>query len=296
MTTIRTAALAGAACAALTLAACATSDTEDMADPPMTAPMTMGGFTVPEGATYDAEHDRYLVGNAAAFGEANDGYITALNPDGSVQALRWVAASEDQELRNPLGVATHAGALYVVDTPYVRRFDLETAAPLEPYLIGGAQILNDLDVDADGTVYVTEMGSQEPESWAVYRISPDSEVTEFARGEELDRPNGVEIGNDGRVILAPVGEANLVVLGMDGAVEETIPLPSAGNDGLIVLEDSLLVSAPGGGTIVRVYPDGTTETIAEGLAQPASIGFDPTRNVIIVPQLGQHAVTLVSLP
>jgi hypothetical protein len=279
--------LAIATCAA----ACATAPAMDAA----AGRATYGGFTVPEGATYDAEGDRYFVGNAAAFGaEANDGYISVLNADGSTHAARWVAASDAQELRNPLGVEAANGALYVVDTPYVRRFSLADGAALPPYLIEGAAVLNDLDVAADGTVYVTDMGTaDDPASWKVMKVAPDGAVSTFAQGEALGRPNGLDIGPDGRIYLAPVVAANIVVLGTDGAVAETIALPGPSNDGIVVFEDSVLISQPFNNTIYRIAFDGTATILTDQATSAASIGYDPTRGVIVIPQLQQNAVSLL---
>ena len=294
MKLLRAAALAGSALAALSAIACTTTDdgmgaAMDMA---MSGPKAFGGFSGPESATYDAEHDRFLVPST---GGSGDGYVTALNPDGSVQAARWVSGSDTVALANPLGSEARNGVFYAVDTPYIRRFDLETAEPLPSLHVEGAQILNDLDVAADGSVYVTEMGSQDPDTWKVMKIAPDGTVSTFAQGEALGRPNGLDIGPDGRIYLAPVGIAAIVVLDPDGSVAETIALPDRSNDGIIALEDSIIVSRPGAGVIERVWPDGTIETLTDATPGGASIGYDPTRKRIIVPSVRQNTISLLDI-
>jgi streptogramin lyase len=295
MNPLRTAALAGAAFAGLSAAGCVTTETGMGAamDARLTAPKTFGGFTGPESATYDAEHDRFLVGNT---GGSGPGHITALNPDGSVQNALWAVGSDTVDLNNPLGTQAHDGVLYAVDTPYIRRFDLDTGAALPSVLIEGAQILNDLDIGANGSIYVTEMGSQDPDSWKVMKVAPDGTVSTFAQGEALGRPNGLDIGPDGRIYLAPVAIAAMVVLDPDGSVAETVPLPDRSNDGIIALADSVIVSRPGGGVIERVWKDGRVETLTDKTPGGASIGYDPTRKRIIAPSVRQNTISLLDLP
>jgi sugar lactone lactonase YvrE len=286
--------------AAALAAACATATTPvptalEAAD----GPVTFGGFSTPEAATYDAEHDRFLVGNVGGRGAPgqpdNDGFIVALNPDGTVQTLRWAAGSETVQLASPLGVEAANGVLYAADNPFVRRFDLETGAQLPSIEVPGAGILNDLDVAADGTIYITDMGTQDPSTWRVVKVSADGTVSTLVSGEVLGRPNGLDIGPDGRIYLAPVATANVVVVNRDGSIAETIPVPTMGNDGIIVRDGDILLSQPGTGTIYSIAPDGTATLLTDKTASGASIGYDTVRGVVIVPQLQRNAVSLYDI-
>ena len=65
-------------------------------------------------------------GNRGDTGE-NDGYVSLINPDGSVHTPKWIGATRDGlELHDPLGSAVSNGVLYTVDVGYVRLFDLES--------------------------------------------------------------------------------------------------------------------------------------------------------------------------
>lgn len=256
------------------------------------------GFSTPESVVYDAEWDRYLVANVGAFGDANDGFIAALYPDGSVQDMGFIRGAADAPLNNALGTAIYDGWLYVADTPFVRAYDLETGKHIASYEVPGAALLNDVAVDDEGAVYVTDMGTDDPETWAVHMITPDGTVSEFARGADLARPNGIEIDALGRVVVTGVASPMLVMLSpLDGLVEQTITLPDGGYDGLVVLPDGYIVSDPFGPAIYRVGMDGISTPIADGknIPSPASLGFDPTRNRLLVPQLQANTVTLLDL-
>lgn len=262
--------------------------------------VTLGGFNGSEAATYDAEHDRFLVSNTGG-GPAqpdqvdNNGFIVALNPDGTVQNARWAAGGDTVRLRSPLGIEAANGVVYLADTPFIRRFDLATAEQLPDIEVPDAAILNDLDVAPDGTIYVTDMGSQDPTTWRVVKIAPDGTVSTLVSGEALGRPNGLDIGYDGKIYLAPVAIEAIVVVTTDGAVERTIPVPTRGNDGIMALPDGIFLSQPGTSTLYRIGYDGTATLLTDQTLGGASLGVDTTRGVVIVPTASRHAVTLIAV-
>ncbi len=289
MTTIGAAALA---------AACATTGSSTPAATDASGgPVTLGGFNGSEAATYDAEHDRFLVSNTGG-GPAqpdqvdNNGFIVALNPDGTVQNARWAAGGDTVQLRSPLGIEAANGVAYLADTPFVRRFDLDTGEQLPSIEVPDAAILNDLDVAPDGTIYVTDMGSQDPTTWRVVKIAPDGTISTLVSGEALGRPNGLDIGYDGKIYLAPVAIEALVVVTTDGVVERTIPIPTRGNDGIMALPEGIFVAQPGTSTLYRIGYDGTATLLSDQTLGGASLGVDTTRGVVIVPTASRHAVTL----
>jgi hypothetical protein len=292
MTTIGAAALA---------AACATTGTSAPAATGASAgPVTLGGFNGSEAATYDAEHDRFLVSNTGG-GPAqpdqvdNNGFIVALNPDGTVQTARWAMGSDTVQLRSPLGIEASNGVVYLADTPFIRRFDLATAEQLPNIEVPGAAILNDLDVAPDGTIYVTDMGSQDPTTWRVVKIAPDGAVSTLVSGEALGRPNGLDVGYDGKIYLAPVAIEAVVVVTTEGVVERTIPVPTQGNDGIMALPDGIFLSQPRTSTLYKIGYDGSATLLSDQTLGGASLGVDTTRGVVIVPTASQNAVSLFTV-
>ena len=284
-----------AAVSALALtAACAT--TPGMVDDAaLDGPVTFGGFIGPESAVYDAARDRYLVTNVGQFGPGNDGYISAINPDGSVIERMWIAGGDDQALSNPLGSAIFGGSLYVADGPNVRLFDLETGAQTSVLTVEGSSGFNDLAIAEDGTVYATQTGTEDASTWAIYRITSEGSASVFAEGEALGRPNGIEMDGDGNIVTVGLGSTTLTVFNPGGDIVDTIELPVAGNDGLIVMDDGYIVSSVFTGAIVWAGKDGATEMLAEGVQSAASITLDPTRNRVVIPQLLVQSLTLLDL-
>jgi sugar lactone lactonase YvrE len=258
---------------------------------------SFGGLLSPESVTYDAARDRFFVTNTGAdvFGPTNDGYISVLGPDGRVLSPRWAAAGETQELISPLGGAIFGGALYICDRNHIRLFDLETGAQTGVLTVQGAQILNDLAIAADGTIYVTDTGGQDPASWKVYRIVEDGGVSVFLEGEALARPNGLELDPAGNVVVVGLGSNTVQVFAAaDARLLESHELPEAGNDGLIAFADAFIVSSVVAGAVYEIdRATGEARLIADDVPSAASIAYDPVRNRVVVPQLQASLVTFL---
>src|SRR5690606_26800105 len=214
-TTITAAAILGA----LTLALPAGAQTPSTSDKPFVTgtPLqggpnvkTYGGFRFAESICYDAERDLYVGVNAGIAQNLipNDGYVTLVNPDGSVHTLKWIGVTRDGlTLNHPLGSAIANGRLYVADIDTLRWFDLKTGAPMGSVTVPNAMFLNDIAVAPDGTVYATQTGSNEPDSWKVYRIGADGAVSTIITGAPLNRPNGIEFDNQGNLVVVNMGHA-----------------------------------------------------------------------------------------
>ncbi|MFA7595207.1 MAG: hypothetical protein WCY92_02535 [Novosphingobium sp.] len=258
-------------------------------------PHSFGGFQIPESAVYDERRDAYLI---ASMGDGNAGYISIVNPDGTLWQRDWLAHGKDGvELVRPFGSEISNGILYVADTPFVRSFDVASGKPLRSVRVEGATVLNDLAIAGDGTVYVTDTGDRNNSiPGGIHRIAPDGTVSGFVSGEDVANPNGIVIDASGNIVNVAMASSRLFVRSPDGKLLQSIDLGHERNDGIIALEDgSFIVSSLGGGTLLRVGTDGSVSPLAD-VDMPASIGFDTKRHVVIVPQLRRNSVTLVPLP
>src|SRR5690606_12548257 len=117
-----------------------------------------GSFRFAESCTFDPDRNLILAMNAGVPNEQmeNDGYVSLINPDGSVHTAKWIGATRDGlTLHHPLGSAVAGGKLYTVDGTTIRSFDLQTGEPGEPVEVEGASFLNGIAVTEDGTIYVS---------------------------------------------------------------------------------------------------------------------------------------------
>ena len=134
--------------------------------------------------------------------EKNDGYVSLLNPDGTVHTAKWIGATRDGlTLNHPLGSAIAGGILYAADIDVVRTFELATGRPGREYPISGATFLNGIGVTKEGTIFVSN--TRPPE--CVYKLTAKGDVSTFVAGKPLALPNGVAIDMDGNVVVVNVG-------------------------------------------------------------------------------------------
>lgn len=261
------------------------------------------GFMTPESVLHDEEADVYLVSNinGSPIEEDANGFISRVAPTGDVVALKWIdGAAEGVTLHAPKGMAIIGDTLYVTDVTTVRMFDRNSGAPIADIPVVGSDFLNDLHPGADGELYVTDSGVTLGDSGfvptgndAVYVIR-GREVEMLASGEELGQPNGVHIA-DGALWVVSYGGSALYSIGEDGKAAEVM-LPAGGLDGLEVANDGqFLVSSWEGQAVFRGTPDGGFEVIIADVEAPADIGYDETRDHLLVPLFMNDEVRIVPL-
>ncbi|MAN76787.1 MAG: gluconolaconase [Rhizobiales bacterium] len=255
----------------------------------------LGSFHFAESCTVDTERNLIVVMNAGASQDAvkNDGYVSLLNPDGTVHTTKWIGASRDGlTLNHPLGSAIADGMLYVADGNFVRTFDLESGEPRDAFEVPEATFLNGIAVSDDGTTYVSN--TSDPQR--VYRVTADGETSVFIDGEPLAAPNGVATDGDGNIVVVNIGNDEVLTFSPDGELLLTENAAEGGNDGVVILEDGTkYVSSVRFGSISKLVPGEDAEIIASGIPSAASICYDPAGNQIIAPMNANNALAFITL-
>ncbi|HET9948892.1 MAG TPA: SMP-30/gluconolactonase/LRE family protein [Longimicrobiales bacterium] len=271
-------------------------------EPLATTPNTRvyGSFYFTESCSYDPERDVYVAPSLGIRGEdgGNDGYVSLINPDGSVHTLKWIGQTRDGlTLEDPMGSDVANGRFYVVDRNVVRWFDLRTGRPLGSAEVEGASGFNDLEVAPDGTVYMSQTGSEDGSvPQRIYKLDPDGRASVFVDGAPLDRPNGVAFDPDGNIVVVNIASADVLTFSPDGQLIRTEQSLVPGNDGLVVLEDGTkYVSSVREGTVARIPPGGEPELVASGIPSAASMCYDPRRERLVVPMNSWFALAFVEL-
>src|SRR5690606_13206880 len=233
-----------------------------------------GSFRMAESCTFDPERNLIVAMNAGVpqNQEENDGYVSLINPDGTVHTSKWIGATRDGlTLNQPLGSAIHDGVLYAADVNMVRMFDLSSGQPQGAVEVPEATGLNGIGVAADGTVYASNTGGTQ----RIYKITADGEVSVFAEGAPLAAPNGVAIDGDGNIVVVNIGDNAVITYSPDGEVVRTEHAVEGGNDGLVILEDGTkYVSSVRYGSVSRIRPGEDAEVIASGIPSAASMCYD----------------------
>jgi len=254
-----------------------------------------GSFNFTESCTFDANKNLILAMNAGnrAEGAEPDGFVSLINPDGSVHTAKWIGATRDGlELDNPLGSAIQGDNLYTVDVGYLRIFNLATGDHLSSIEIPGSTILNGIAVAADGTAYISN--SRDPE--LIYTVDPLGEISVFAEGGPLSVPNGVAMDNDGNIVVVNINNNAVITYNTDGDVINTEYAAEGGNDGVVITEDGTkYVSSVRFGSVSRIRPGQQAEVIATGIPSAASMCYDSVQKQLVIPLNPNNALAFIKL-
>ena len=258
-----------------------------------------GSFRFAESIAYDAERDLYVAVNAGMPQDVvpNDGYISLINPDGSVHTLKWIGVNRNGlTLNHPLGSDIVNGLLYVVDINTIRWFDMKTGEPRGSVTVPDATRFNDLEVAGDGTIYATQTGDQNSETWKIFRVTPQGQASVFVSGAPLRQPNGVGLDATGNVVVVNIGSNDVHTFSAAGQLRTTEQAVDAGTDGLVVLPDGTkYVSSVRQGTVSRIRPGQKAEIVAAGIPSAASMTYDSKRNRLVIPMNDWNAIAVVDL-
>jgi sugar lactone lactonase YvrE len=258
-----------------------------------------GSFRFAESLSYDAERDLYVAINAGMAQDVvpNDGYVSLINPDGSVHTLKWIGVTRNGlTLNHPLGSDIANGRLYVADINTIRWFDIKTGEPRGSVDVPDATRFNDIEVAADGTIYATQTGDQNADTWKVFKVTPQGQSSVFASGAPLRQPNGIALDAKGNIVVVNIGTNDVHTFSPGGQLVSTEQAVDPGNDGLVVLPDGTkYVSSVRQGTVSRIRPGQKAEIVASGIPSAASMTYDSKRNRLVIPMNDWNAIAIVDL-
>ncbi|HLU94024.1 MAG TPA: SMP-30/gluconolactonase/LRE family protein [Membranihabitans sp.] len=275
-----------------------------------------------ESCIYDKSRDLLIVPSQGVRQNVlqNDAWVSLINPDGTVHTSKWIGLQNPGQRGNsdpalvfndPLGSEIANGVLYFADrdggtsedeasVAVIRRFDLKTGAPIEDIRIEGSPWINDLTVLEDGTIYTTQTGEfgeeADPDSWRVWKISPQGEASVFAQGSPLLQPNGIAIDPDGNVVVANFGNPDVLTYSPEGDLLKKESAVQAGSDGLEIMADGTkyICSVRQGG-VSRIRPGQSAELIAENIPSAASMCYDSKSNQLVIPMTSQSGLAFIPL-
>ncbi len=115
-----------------------------------------------------------------------NGFLSKIGPDGSIVELKWLNG-----FNAPKGLGVFKNHLYVADIDRVAVVNLDEAKIEKWYSAEGATFLNDIEIDAEGTVYITDTFGGN----AIYQIKDDA-IGILIKDERLDYPNGLKLVGD----------------------------------------------------------------------------------------------------
>lgn len=238
----------------------------------------------PESVLYHAENDVLYVSLIDGDGAEKDGKggVAILNLDGSVKDQNWVTG-----MNAPKGMAVHKDLLYVADITAVVVIDMSTGDVLHEIEFPDAVFLNDVTVDDDGIIYVSDT-----RTGTIYQMQ-DNKPTVFL--DNAPNANGLKVvAGDLYALVGPE------LWKIDANKEHTVIAEGfeLGGDGLEPVGDNgdFLVTC-WGGLVYYVKADGSFEKLmdVQGEMNTADLGINPATNTIYIPTFNSNSVKAFKL-
>jgi len=208
---------------------------------------TENDFRTPESVLHDPARDVLYVSNFDVFnvGMAPAQSISKLSMDGEVLEAEWVGG-----VSNPSGMAIFDDRLFVVERSSVAEIEIDTGEIAERYPVVGGRLLNDIAIDSEGRIYVSDSGAG-----VIYRLA-DGEVEAWAAGDEIARPNGLHVDGD-RLIVGNNGDSSLKSVDLaDGTIRTIARLGPGVIDGIETDGNGNYLVSLVEGKLYRVSPSG----------------------------------------
>lgn len=259
-------------------------------------------FSSPYGVAVDPTTNYIYVSNMNGDPNSrdNNGYISRLRGDGTIEQLRFVdGASKKIQLHSPKGMAIANSILYVADIDKIHAFDLASGNFLFDVNFGNLPVQHFYDVKAvreDGNnpvLYVVDGPGN-----TIYRVDipKKHEVTTLVSGESLGQPHSLAWFTV-RQSFAVAGWSSGQVTAFDRAGKRqpfaaiflrTLEGLDADDTGNLYVASSAL------NAIYKIAPNFALSEFQLGLSGPAGIAFHKAGSQIIValPESG----TVQSIP
>jgi hypothetical protein len=200
------------------------------------------------------------------------GFISTVDMEGHPINLEWVKG-----LNAPKGMGIVGNSLYVTDIDRVVEIDIELAEITRTYDVQEAVFLNDIDVDAEGKVYVSDMQDS-----VIYRIS-DGEIAPWLTDSRLRSPNGLYVFKD-QLLIGISGQ--VLSSSLNDPMPELFIDGTGGIDGIEWVTGQTFIISDWQGNVHLVHPDKemikVLNTTPAGV-NAADIEFIPGENVLLVP-------------
>lgn len=226
----------------------------------------------PESVLYDS------LSNSLYVSSMNGGSVDRFGTDGKVIMSKWVTG-----LNANKGSALYKGLLYTAETAAVAVIDVASASVIRRIPVEGAQMLNDLAIDANGIIYVSDTRAAK-----VYRIENDKPIVYL---ENMQGANGLLTINADLYVLTATS-----VQKVDGmkVVTKIADGFEAGLDGIVMVAQNEFIVSNYKGILYYVHADGTYQVLSDTRSERImanDISYDSKTKTLYVPSFANNKVT-----
>ena len=246
-------------------------------------------FKVPESVLFDPKTEVLYVSNIDGASSERDGrgFISRVDPNGNILELEWVTG-----LNAPKGMGISHGKLYVADLSEIAVIDIASSKISSRIAITGARLLNDVTIDEDDNIYVSDSGTGK-----VHRIKTDGTFDTYFYSTNFTRINGLLALKDGELYIADAGSGIHYRLSADKKLSE-FSKTSQGADRIVRVGKRGFIVSSWGGELYFVNDEGTANKLLdtrEDKLNTADIAFNSRKRVLYVPTFLGNSVMAYSL-
>lgn len=240
-------------------------------------------LSVPESVLYSATEKKLYVSLIDGAGNVKDGKggIAILNTDGSINNQNWI-----EGLNAPKGLARFKNTLFVADITAVVSIDIPSGKIINKLEIENAVFLNDVTVDNQGVVYVSDTRTNK-----IHRIKNGQSELYL---ENVTSANGLKWINKNLYVLA-----NTELWKIDE--KKNISIIAKGfekpGDGLEQLKNGDFIVSCWAGLIYYVKSNGEIKKLqdVQGQMNTADLGYNPKENILYIPTFNHNSVIAYKL-
>ncbi len=256
------------------------------------------GLAQPESVVEDPATGVIYVSNinGAVMQTDGNGFISRLTADGKMLERQWVKG-----LNSPTGLALHDRTLYAADVDQLIEINAASGEILKRYDAKGAVFLNDVVVDDDGTVYVSDTPMN-----TIWRLK-DGSFEPWLANDALNGPNGLLIQGK-TLIVASLGKVQsqgqkkelgtlLAVSLDDQKVSKVGKGELIGNlDGLQAIQPGVyLVTDWAQGALYRVDAKGKVDELIDLNQGSADLSYLPGKKMLLIPMMLDNSLVAYRL-
>jgi sugar lactone lactonase YvrE len=256
------------------------------------------GLAQPESVVEDPATGVIYVSNinGAVMQKDGNGFISRLTADGKMLERQWVKG-----LNSPTGLALHDRTLYAADVDQLIEINAASGELLKRYDAKGAVFLNDVVVDDEGTVYVSDTPMN-----TIWRFK-DGSFEPWLANDALNGPNGLLVqGNT--LIVASLGKiqsqgqkkelGTLLAVSLDDQKVSKIGKGELiGNlDGLQAIQPGVyLVTDWAQGALYRVDAKGKVDELIDLNQGSADLSYLPGKKMLLIPMMLDNSLVAYRL-
>jgi hypothetical protein len=264
-------------------------------------PQIITGLKQPESIAIGPGGKVY-VSETGEYEKANDGYISVLEGG----KLRKFATGLDDPhgikwFKDHLFVSDNMGFVWRIDAKGgVERFVDATDFPRK------ITNFNDIEIDGDGNLYISDSGDWEGGGGAIYRITQDKKITPVITQDDdvkVVSPNGLLMDGADKLLEVDYTTGILFRVDLKGRSMEKVAGGFGASDGLVRDASGRLIISDYAGhrLFVLAKPDAKPaekpqEIAVSGIESAADIAISPDGKSILIPDMGGGKLATLPMP